>query len=223
MADVKRYKVAHAPLTDDALPFDGTKDGRYVIDKLKATVFLLPGERLSVWGRFSAQLMAGEAIVTGFALGREEVQIRAPLCHAAVSVYCPAAAKAKTHVPGRLSKHAIGCVLVLMRQEPEPLLAHLFASGEAWLRVAAEVDAAVELFPSSWQDAVSNAIGGKVMVCGNRGVGKSTLFRYIVNRMLQKHPVVAVVDIVSTCETCCVFAHRNIRILVSQSLVVLAR
>ncbi len=191
---MKRPKVEHAPLTDDMLPFDGVKDGRYVVDKHKATVFLLPGERLSVWGRFSVQLMAGEAIVTGFALKGEEVEVRAPFCHAAVSMCCPAAAKAKTHVPGRLAQHAVGCVLVLKRQMPEALLTDLFVSGETWLRVATGADVAVELFPTAWQEAVSNAIGGRVMVCGNRGVGKSTLFRYVVNRTLQQHPMVAILD-----------------------------
>ena len=66
----------------------------------------------------------------------------------------------------------------------------------SWLRLASEGEA-VERFPICWADAVREieAAGGtRLLVCGNRGVGKSTLFRHLANRFLSSHSTVCLVD-----------------------------
>ncbi len=184
---------------DGAVCFAGLEDGRFVLDAQSASAYLLPGERLSVWGRFTATVMAGEAIVTGCSV-KAPVLVSAPLSHAAVSFYCPASSviKGESFVPAQLKKRGIACVLRFKRVDVEPLLARLFVGSDgSWLRVAGvEEPAAKEMFPTAWQLSVDEIGGGRIMICGNRGVGKSTLFRFVVNRLLQQHPCVAVVDTV---------------------------
>lgn len=52
------------------------------------------------------------------------------------------------------------------------------------------------VIPEEWNEVVQNAIGqSKILVCGGKGVGKSTFLRYAVNCLLQKYESVRVVDL----------------------------
>ena len=56
-------------------------------------------------------------------------------------------------------------------------------------------------YPQDWKSAVESyledmksGLNPKAVVCGAKGVGKSSLIRYLVNRVLSKHSVVALID-----------------------------
>lgn len=161
---------------------------RLVADGVNAFVAsLLPGEMLSVWGEFTASCVSGSVEVTGWKLTQQAETIRAPLSQAAVSFLCPHSALTKSDASGR----GVGGVVRFEK-------AGGFYCGDhtllpQWLIVAKESDA-IQVFASAWQRALDQAGNGRVLICGSRGVGKSTLFRFAVNRLLSAGRKVCIVD-----------------------------
>lgn len=143
---------------------------------------LRPGERLGLWGEFRASCMSGSVEVAGWKLGREPQLVRAPLCQAALSFCCPHSSSSLVGGVVRLEKvaDALFC--------PDR---NLFSQ---WLVVAKGEADAVQVFSNSWLRALDEVTNGRVLICGNRGVGKSTLFRFAVNRLLSLGRRVIVVD-----------------------------
>jgi len=62
-------------------------------------------------------------------------------------------------------------------------------------------DIATTCYPQDWRCAaesyladIQSGLSPKAVVCGAKGVGKSSLIRYLVNRILSRHHVVALID-----------------------------
>ncbi len=159
---------------------------RFVLTGNVAVVSLRPGERLSVWGQFHASCVAGNVHVTGWRLTEEPQIVRAPLCHAAASFCCPVSAKQREEIGGVVKlERAVGLFSV---DES------LFIDSDRWVVVANGDTDAVQVFPRSWQQTLDEVEHGRTLICGNRGVGKSTLVRYAVNRKLSAGRKVILVD-----------------------------
>lgn len=135
--------------------------------------------------------------------GMDAVTIHAPPTRGAVGLYCEkesdsmeARSLGLPHfLVERFGDVQVGCVIMFtglsyLHAQAMPLTSRIFG-GIDWLTLAAGESDPREVFPAEWnliQESVGSPLEDgtqpRVLVCGRRGVGKSTFMRFLVNRFL---------------------------------------
>lgn len=201
---------------DSAYALVGLAPGRSIFIHGRCTAWLTGGRvrarmtrtRVMCW------LIRSQVSIAGATLSAADgaVDLYVPLTRAALCIACPDDEDARPASELALpDAHAadcgnrrVGAVLVMVPlnsdAEATPLTRRLFgpSHGAQWLRVSRSPEDARERFPPSWAALVHShadaAVDGPpvLLVCGRRGVGKSSLVRAIPS--LSTAPLVWVPD-----------------------------
>ena len=180
-------------LVDGTLPFNGE-----VVAESSDTIALRlgAGESLPLYGAFTLELVAGRVEVGGLTMQiGDQVRIVSPACSAAVVVICTRKKKASVLRVHRLQGHGLeqsmGRLCGPFHEET--------LGGVDWLRTTGKVG---EVFPLNWREEITEALNiskttrtmPRIVICGPRDSGKSTLFRFICNVALQQFKEVWAMD-----------------------------
>lgn len=183
-------------------------------------VILKYSQTLKIFGFCDLKVLHGKINILGYALNNsmEKHSIYSPKGTALLTLkntsnYCDESRKMKTLVT-KLSKHPIlkdlevrrdSSVLMFMKKH-DFTLDFIEKHISQWIVPTKTSFPCVEInpkgnwntinIPEEWSKVVQNATGqSKILICGGKGVGKSTFLRYAVNCLLQKYKFVRVVDL----------------------------
>ena len=178
----------------------------------EAVIKLTQGQQLCLHGAFNVRVIEGCVLLNG--------SFRCTPQHGSLPIYAPYTAAAFTIVHDPYLDATSSVVAFSDRRGllPSPTLfrnpAELASTNFAFrpdhnpygdpfrfhtLRILNDTRAAAALVtPPEWDDLADELLrlraGARIVVCGDKGCGKSTLVRYLVNSLLSEHPAVAYLD-----------------------------